>query len=79
MEEGKVGDWPVEKVFIVGAARTPIGDFLSSLQDVSAVDLGAIAAQEAMKRAGIRSEQVEDVVAGMVYKEGVKGNPARQV
>ncbi|MCG0278997.1 MAG: thiolase family protein [Thermanaeromonas sp.] len=69
----------MEKVFIVSAARTPIGDFLGSLKDVSAVDLGTIAAKEAIRRAGIRPEQVEDVVAGMVYKEGVKGNPARQV
>lgn len=69
----------VESVIIAGAARTPIGDFLGSLKDVSAVDLGVIAARAAMERAGISPEQVEDVVAGLVYKEGVKGNPARQV
>ncbi|NHM25783.1 thiolase family protein [Desulfofundulus sp. TPOSR] len=69
----------MESVVIVGAARTPIGDFLGSLKDVSAVDLGIIAARAAMERAGVSPEQVEDVVAGMVYKEGVKGNPARQV
>lgn len=66
-------------VVIVGAARTPIGDFLGSLKDIPAVELGVIAARAAMERAGISPEQVEDVVAGMVYKEGVKGNPARQV
>ncbi|SHI60315.1 thiolase family protein [Desulfofundulus thermosubterraneus] len=69
----------MESVVITGAARTPIGDFLGSLKDVSAVDLGVIAARAAMERAGVSPEQVEDVVAGMVYKEGVKGNPARQV
>ncbi len=69
----------MESVVIAGAARTPIGDFLGSLKDVSAVDLGIIAARAAMERAGVSPEQVEDVVAGMVYKEGVKGNPARQV
>ncbi|RKO67417.1 thiolase family protein [Desulfofundulus salinus] len=69
----------MESVVIVGAARTPIGDFLGSLKDVSAVDLGVIAARAAMERAGVSPEQVEDVVGGMVYKEGVKGNPARQV
>jgi len=66
-------------VFIVGAARTPIGDFLGSLKDISAVDLGMSAAFAAIERAKIEPGQVEDVVAGMVYKEGAKGNPARQV
>lgn len=69
----------MESVVIIGAARTPIGDFLGSLKDVTAVDLGVIAARAAMERAGVSPEQVEDVVGGMVYKEGVKGNPARQV
>lgn len=69
----------MENVVIVGAARTPIGDFLGSLKDLSAVDLGVAAARAALERAGISPEQVEDVVAGMVYKEGAKGNPARQV
>jgi acetyl-CoA C-acetyltransferase len=69
----------MENMVIVGAARTPIGDFLGSLKDVSAVDLGVVAARAAMQRAGTNPEQIEDVVAGMVYKEGVKGNPARQV
>ena len=69
----------MENVFIVGAARTPIGDFLGSLKDVSAVDLGVIAAKAAMERAGVKPKEVEDVIAGMVYKAGAKGNPARQV
>ncbi|MEW5897665.1 MAG: thiolase family protein [Bacillota bacterium] len=69
----------VENVYIVGAARTPIGDFLGSLKDVPAVELGVAAARAALERAGVAPGQVEDVVAGMVYKAGVKGNPARQV
>lgn len=69
----------MREVVIVGAARTPIGDFLGSLKDVPAVDLGKVAAKAALDRAGLNPEQVEDVVAGMVYKAGVKGNPARQV
>ncbi|AEG14413.1 acetyl-CoA acetyltransferase [Desulfofundulus kuznetsovii DSM 6115] len=69
----------MENVVVIGAARTPIGDFLGSLKDVSAVDLGVLAARAAMERAGVRPEQIEDVVVGMVYKAGVKGNPARQV
>ncbi|MEW6424797.1 MAG: thiolase family protein [Bacillota bacterium] len=69
----------MEDVVIVGLARTPIGDFLGSLKDVSAVELGVVASLAAMERGGVMPAQIEDVVAGMVYKEGVKGNPARQV
>ncbi|MPW26530.1 acetyl-CoA C-acyltransferase [Alkalibaculum sp. M08DMB] len=69
----------VEEVVIIGMARTPIGNFMGSLKSLSAVDLGVIAVNEAIKKSGIRAEQVEDVVAGMVYKAGAKGNPARQI
>ncbi|MBF7084311.1 thiolase family protein [Desulfallas sp. Bu1-1] len=69
----------MENVVIVGAARTPIGDFMGMLKDIPAVDLGVVAARAAMDRAGVNPGQIEDVVAGMVYKVGVKGNPARQV
>lgn len=67
------------EVVIVSAVRTPIGNFLGAFKDVPAVDLGKVAAQECLKRAGISADQVEDVTAGMVYQAGVKGNPARQV
>ncbi len=68
-----------EDVCIVGAARTPIGNFLGALKDIPAVDLGVAAAQAAMDRACVKPEQVADVVAGMCYKQGVKANPARQI
>lgn len=69
----------MEEVVIVGGARTPIGDFLGSLKDVPAVELGTVAAKAALERARVEPGIVEDVVGGMVYKAGVKGNPARQV
>lgn len=69
----------MRNVVIVGAKRTAIGDFLGSLSSVSAVDLGTIAVKAALEQSGVSPEQVEDVVGGMVYKAGVKGNPARQV
>lgn len=69
----------LQDVVIVGASRTPIGDLLGSLKNVSAVDLGVIAANSAIARAGIKPEQIQDVVGGMVYKAGAKGNPARQI
>ncbi|ATW26605.1 thiolase family protein [Candidatus Formimonas warabiya] len=69
----------MREVVIVGAKRTPIGDYLGSLKDVSAVRLGIVAAKGAMEQAGIGPGQIEDVTCGMVYKEGVGGNPARQI
>ncbi|MDL2286410.1 thiolase family protein [Desulfococcaceae bacterium OttesenSCG-928-F15] len=68
-----------KEVVIVGMARTPIGDFLGSLSSLSAVELANIAAKAAMERAGVKPEQIDEVTAGMVYKDGAKGNPARQI
>lgn len=67
------------EVVIVGMARTPIGEFLGRLSPLSAVELGTIAAKGAMERAGISPDQIDEVVTGMVYKAGAKGNPARQI
>lgn len=64
---------------IVGFARTPVGDMLGSLSPLNGVELGVIAAEAALKRAGVQSSQVEEVVCGAVYKAGLKGNPARQI
>lgn len=69
----------LNEVVVVGAARTAIGAFMGSLKDVPAVSLGVTAVKGALKRAGIDPSQVQEVIAGMVYKAGAKGNPARQV
>lgn len=69
----------MKDVVIVSAVRTPIGRFLGGLSSMSAVDLGVVVVEAAMKRAGIKAEQVENIVGGMVYKAAAKGNPARQV
>ena len=66
-------------VVIVGALRTPIGDFLGKLKDVSAVDLGVIAVNAALAQAGVKAEMVTEVACGMIYKAGAKGNPGRQI
>lgn len=66
-------------IVIVGAARTPIGDFLGALKDVSPVDLGSIAVQGALQQAGVPATAIFELACGMVYKAGVKGNPARQI
>lgn len=69
----------MREVVIVGAARTPIGSFGGSLKDLPARTLGAIAIKEAVKRAGIKPEQVEEVVMGDVLQGGLGQNVARQM
>ncbi|MEA4813372.1 MAG: thiolase family protein [Oscillospiraceae bacterium] len=66
-------------VVVVGAARSPIGDFMGSLSSLTAVELAEIVAREALKRSGARAEDIDEVTFGTVYKHGLKGNPARQV
>ncbi len=69
----------MREVVIVGAARTPIGSYGGSLSKLSAVDLGVVAAKEAIKRAGISPEMIDDVLIGNVLSGGLGQNPARQV
>jgi acetyl-CoA C-acetyltransferase len=65
-------------VVIVSACRTAIGDFAGSLSTVSATDLGALALREALKRAGLKDEDVDEVIMGCVLPHGLGQNPARQ-
>lgn len=66
-------------VVIVGTARTPIGDFLGSLKSLSGVELGSIAVKGALENANVDASLVEELAAGCIYKNGQKGNPARQI
>lgn len=63
---------------VVSAVRTAIGSFQGSLKDVSATKLGAIVIEEAVKRAGITKDQVDEVIMGNVLQAGLGQNPARQ-
>jgi acetyl-CoA C-acetyltransferase len=63
---------------IVGAARTPTGKFLGSLADFTAPQLGAIAIREAVRRAGIVPEAIDEVIMGNVVTAGIGQAPARQ-
>src|SRR5207249_4419360 len=65
-------------VFIVGAARTPIGKFLGGLATLKASDLGAVAIKEALARAGITGRDVDEVLMGHVVQGGQGQAPARQ-
>ena len=68
----------MREVVIVSAVRTPIGSFGGALKDVSAADLGALVIKEAVNRAGIKGEQVEEVLLGNVIQAGLGQNVARQ-
>ena len=69
----------MREVWIVGAKRTPIGDFLGKLKDVSAVDLGVTAVNAALAQADVAPSQVQELACGQIYKAGAKGNPGRQI
>lgn len=68
----------MKEVYIVSATRTAIGSFGGSLKDFSATQLGAVAIKEAVKRAGIQPEDVQDVLMGCVMQAGLGQAPARQ-
>lgn len=69
----------MKKVVIASAVRTPIGSFGGQFKNVSSVDLGVTAVKEAIKRAGIEANQVEEVIFGNVLQGGGKENVARQI
>ncbi|KKM12858.1 acetyl-CoA acetyltransferase [Clostridiales bacterium PH28_bin88] len=63
---------------IVSAARTPFGRFGGVLKDLPAVDLGALTIREAVRRAGVKPDQVDTVIMGMVLQGGAGQIPSRQ-
>lgn len=67
-----------KEVVIVSACRTPLGSFGGTLKDTGAAKLGSIVMAEALKRAGITGEQVDEVVFGCVLQAGLGQNVARQ-
>ena len=68
----------MREAVIVAAARTPIGKFQGALQPFTAPKLGAIAVREAIRRAGITPQQVDECIMGCVIQAGLGQNPARQ-
>ncbi len=67
------------EALLLSAARTPIGKYLGGFADVPAVQLGAIALTAALERAGVRPDQIDEVIIGNVLQAGLGQNPARQV
>ncbi|MEP6675126.1 MAG: acetyl-CoA C-acyltransferase [Ferruginibacter sp.] len=68
----------MKEVYIISAVRTPIGSFGGTLKDFSATQLGAVAIKGAVDKAGIKAEQVQDVLMGCVIQAGLGQAPARQ-
>lgn len=69
----------MKEVYIVSVARTPIGSFNGALSSLSALELGKVAIQIAMERAGVTGDQIDEVIMGNVLSANVGQAPARQV
>jgi len=67
-----------DDVVIISGCRTAVGKFQGSLADLSAPQLGAVVVREAVKRAGLNSDQVDECIMGNVLPAGLGQNPARQ-
>jgi acetyl-CoA C-acetyltransferase len=68
----------IKEAVIISAVRTPVGKILGALKNFKATDLGAIVVREAVKRAGVKPEDVDEVIMGCVIQAGLGQNPARQ-
>lgn len=68
-----------DPIVIVGAARTPIGAYLGGLKTVPVSELGAIALKEAIKRAGLANEEIEEVIAGQAMGTQEESNIGRVI
>lgn len=68
----------MKEVYLVSPVRTAIGSFNGGLKAMQAVDLGALVIRETLQRAGVKPEQVDEVIFGNVLQAGLGQNPARQ-
>ena len=69
----------MERAVILEGARTPVGKFLGSFADVPAVELGTVAAREAMRRANVEPESIDQTIYGHARQAGNGPNTGRQV
>src|SRR4051812_14318910 len=66
------------EIVIASAARTPVGSFNGAFASLSAHALGTVAIQAALQRAGVKADEVDEVILGQVLPAGAGQNPARQ-
>ena len=69
----------MKEVYVVNCCRTAVGSFGGSLKDTPASDLGAVVVKEALNRAGVKPEQVDELMFGCILTAALGQNPARQV
>jgi len=69
----------MKEIYVVNCCRTAVGSFGGSLKDTPAADLGAVVVKEALKRAGVKPEQVDELMFGCILTAGLGQNVARQV
>ena len=69
----------MKEVYVVNCCRTAVGSFGGSLKDVPATDLGAVVVKEVLNRAGVKPEQVDELMFGCILTAAQGQNPARQV
>lgn len=69
----------MKEIVIVSAARTAIGNFGGALSALSAIDLGVIAAKEAIRRSGINTEEISETIIGNILSAGLGQNVSRQI
>jgi acetyl-CoA C-acetyltransferase len=67
-----------KEAVIISAVRTPTGKFQGALKSFTATELGAMVVRESVRRAGVRPEDVDEVIMGCVIQAGLGQNPARQ-
>src|SRR5438876_2111393 len=68
----------IKEAVIISAVRTPVAKFQGTLKGFQATDLGALVVRESVKRAGVKPEDVDEVIMGCVIQAGLGQNPARQ-
>ena len=68
----------MKDIYVVNCCRTAIGSFGGSLKDTPAAEMGGIVIKEALNRAGVKPEQVDEVMFGCILTAGLGQNPARQ-
>ncbi len=69
----------MKELYVVNCCRTAVGSFQGSLSNTPASDMGAVVVKEALKRAGVKPEQVDELMFGCILTAGQGQNPARQV
>ncbi|MBR6738455.1 MAG: acetyl-CoA C-acyltransferase, partial [Oscillospiraceae bacterium] len=68
----------MKELYVVNCCRTAVGSFGGALKNTPAAELGAIVVKEALNRAGVKPEQVDEVMFGCILTAGLGQNPARQ-